>query len=287
MKRIRWKTSKKILAEQERARLELSILKENFDYRDFFQKALEQEQFPLEELCKRFKLNDSFFESAYMNNIPFVDIFTLLNPEKDAEKISTETLLNRLPYLFYRPGLTDKVSTKLEAWERMLVIDLRKRKAELLSQLEAFIDVELAIRESFVRHGEPYKKMFLWTPETSRQRKEAAEQLKVWKLRSQYHGFPSIARKLNISEDLAKKRFYKAFELTQRGKYDPVKYKRERENLPPKNSCANCPDKANCTELCPSMMQVLKMTEISLREIRFTDYEAKTGLDLITKKPRR
>ena len=70
-------------------------------------------------------------------------------------------------------------------------------------------------------------------------------------------GFSAIARKLRLTEDAAKKAFYRACELTQGKKYDPEMLKKEiwivrKEEL--KKTCGNCPDRRECKIKCPEIL---------------------------------
>jgi len=241
---------------------------------------------------------------------PFDEFMALLDPEKDVSEIGNEDLLLVLPLFFSSKGIRrclpgynkqfyygadfmearhrSDVWTKLEPYEHVLIVDLRKHKAVLQEEFGEFVKQEQSYHKKISGRVSPYvsdNTYSMWEPD-GRERKEAQDQLEVWKLRKQFYSFPSISMELGISEDLAKKRFYRAYELTQGEPYDRERFKRKLDSLPPVKACDRCPDRDGCTELCPPMMAMLKHYEGSAREISFSDYEAQTGVDLLSKKPR-
>jgi antitoxin component YwqK of YwqJK toxin-antitoxin module len=134
-----------------------------------------------------------------------------------------------LPSLFVRPAIIELFKVQklarygepvtktwdiLEPYERLIKIDLRKRKSELLNEFQNYIEHEIGIQEAAKQFWPKDLQLsyLLWEPENERQRKEAWIQLEVWKLRKQYKCYPEIAMILKLKKNTAKKSFYKAYE---------------------------------------------------------------------------
>lgn len=161
-------------------------------------------------------------------SVPLEDLLDLLDPQKDIKE-ATPKAIELLPQLFYQSGVRRLIRaeklieygrekqndwTQLEPYERLLLVDLRKRKDQLLVEFENLIRAELLNKKYTIDQLQPDPDGYgLWEAENRRKRKEAKKQLKVWKLRKQQIPFSQIAGQLKISEDLAKKQFYRAFEL--------------------------------------------------------------------------
>ena len=108
-----------------------------------------------------------------------------------------------------------------------------------------------------------------WEQDLTRYREESWKHLEVWKLRRQKISFIDIGIKMKITEDTAKKSFYRACELTQGKAYDLQALRREvwlahMEGL--QKSCATCPDYGPCDTLCPEMLQLVTQDEVYLQE---------------------
>ena len=303
--------------EHELAELRLAILKENFKYREFYEKLKETPHSMCPELrnpnesdyqeyqhrvtllkirgtpffggyAKIFGVYDDFFpEVQKYADISTKDILSLLDPQKDIINVSRLRLIEMLPLLFtsrcvYEFGKADYSTTgshdikyrrynlpmeiDLNPYEKLLKIDLRKKKKQLVSEFKNFVDYELTLQkaaielEGALREEESNYSLetaYEWEPYNSRDRKEAWVQLKVWKLRRQRKAFPEIAKGLGLTEDTARKCFYRAYNLTQGRPYDPETLRKEIwvvriSEL--QRTCDSCPVKATCTTLCPETL---------------------------------
>lgn len=95
----------------------------------------------------------------------------------------------------------------------------------------------------------------------------------VWGERSQRLSFNVIAKKLNIKEQTAKKRYYRAYELITGKKFNPIDFQRpevKKEYL--KKECSTCsehPDRGGtCKDLCPDVIALVEQdTKRSQREL--------------------
>jgi hypothetical protein len=271
------------------ARLKLALLKENFAYREFFQKFAGDPYipFPVGDFQK-FGLSGVRFSRGSPR---YKEVLILIDPFKDVN-LDPKTEESLLSKLFYSHGImqiefdkklpfegfasTTKTSLErrgIKPHERALLLDLRKKKKQLLREFGEFID-------NVYRHKnyatikkdsdfEFYKKL---EPDISRFRKEAWTHLKVWKLRKKRMPFPKIAEGFDLSEDNARKSFYRAYELTQGRQYDPDKLKRKvwlvrKSEL--KKTCSTCDERESCMILCPEALgyvdqDILKHTKEKL-----------------------
>jgi hypothetical protein len=257
------------LPDLDTAKLRLALVKENFDFRRFFEKLRDDPYATCPELRKPNEIYEDYSTRVHLMEIkhyPFFagqarnfgvnerfllwtqqgdpvvslsEILDLLNPKKDLTHFAHTGLLNLLPAMFYFRGVS-KIShrkgivafgqtptegeTQLRPYELILEVDLRKRKAQLLDEFKEIIEKELEIWKA--GKGLKLGSYVNWSPTNSRERKEAMDQLEVWLLRKQKRSFQWIARTKGITEDLAKKRFYRAYELTQRKPYNPERFKK-------------------------------------------------------------
>jgi hypothetical protein len=266
--------------------LKLAVLKENFDYREFYEKVKaeftsystpivkEKIQHPpefhvvLRRVFDESKKTSPDF-SRYCQIIDFDlepvnvllaarkvyhnEILDLLDPQKDLKNLHSSLPAKRaphleqdvLPRLFWGTPAVREITLsgpiarwakeepqgspyqRIEPFERIYLVDLRKGMTQLRKEFERHIKKQLDIKnktsdlETESAYG--YK---LWQVDDKRFRDEGWNQLKVWKLRSLPKSFPEIAAILRITEDLAKKRFRKAFELVLGKKYDKEIWKR-------------------------------------------------------------
>ncbi len=244
------------------ARLRLALLKENFEYRTFYKRFIES----IDDLNFSFPANH--FEKFGLPGVRFTvgapcynDVLDLLNPLKESN-LDSKKEDNILSKIFYFPsvmqvefntpyieGIASRTFESIERkktkpHERIFIADLRKKKKQILREFNEFIDAT-------------YNQTDL-KPDTSRFRAEAWNHLKIWKLRRKKLSFSRIALELKLTEDNAKKSFYRAYELTQGRKYDPEMLKREvwiirKTEL--KKTCDNCPDSETCVILCPEILR--------------------------------
>lgn len=278
-------------------RLRLALLKERADYRTFWEtyggkkitdavnRYVKGEPTPkiifdFNERLARFGVKSPFpVRGAIAANV--VNILDTLNPYKEVpedipygplglkfsdDKPAICQVVQEDPGGLWRPVETmasfyDKNTTvPLKPFERLLRIDLSRKRSELISDFIKFLDRVDLSRNAFLSGDMPKGKLediadnyAIWEQDNTRFRKECWQHLKVWKMRRQKKSYAAIARELNIRIPAAKKSFARAFELIEGKKYDPelfIKYKSV--NLPElKRTCDNCPTRSTCTELCP------------------------------------
>lgn len=246
------------------ARLKLALLKENFEYRTFFEKFIQS----IDDT--NFSFPAYYFEKFGLPGVRFTvgapyynDVIELLDPYKEV-KLDSKREDNILSKIFYFPsvmqvefntsyieGIASRTFESIERkktkpHERIFIADLRKKKKQLLREFSEFIDA--AYNQSDLK------------PDNSRFRKEAWSHLKVWELRRKRLSFSNIAEQVKLTEDNARKSFYRAYELTQGRKYDPEMLRRQiwlvrKKEL--QKTCDNCPDRDTCTVLCPEILRFI------------------------------
>ena len=292
------------------AELRLALLKENFQFKGFYEKLkadpysicpeLRKPEESYEEYSSRthlmqvkgkpffggyaevFGVNDKFFLVVQeVAIIPTEEFLILLDPNKEINTVSSSELVQMLPLLFFSSGLSTPfqstaVKSELQPYEKLITIDLRKRKTQLIEELTDFIDEQLNIHNAGVRLN--LDSAIIWKPpENNRERKEAWGQLEVWKLRKQRKNFRWISRELRISEDLAKKRFYRAYELVQRESYDPDRYRKEGWKVRKSDLlriCDNCKDQRCLEQMetggewtpCPEVLNYINQDYVPRKE---------------------
>lgn len=161
-------------------------------------------------------------------------------------------------------------TSKLKPSERLLKVDLSRKRGELLREFTLFLDLVEAHRASGDVPEDWARNYAVWEPDTSRFRSEAWQALAVWRLRRQRKPYSEISRMLNINISAGKMAFRRAYELIEGKPYDPEAFKRE--NLPVriaelKKSCIDCPGRHTCTELCPDVMAYVQQDQVSQREL--------------------
>lgn len=301
--------SKKTLPDKVKdAKLRLALLKENFEYRRFFEEhqdnistirslsprlneltpdkdgdrywevssQLLSAQMPLFRCFESFGINTYALRSPYRS---FIENLDLLDPRKDLDEIPERILMALLQNLFHRPAIEQitlgnddpedgRVIKPFEAlqrrgglkpYERLLKIDLRLKKSQLLKEFGHLIELIYAWREysELEQDQERLDSYSTWEPDKTRHRKETWKQLKVWKLRKQRKNFQDIGKALNMTEDAAKKAFYVIYEKTQGKPYDPDKLRKEIWSVKKselQRACDSCPDREVCTILCPNIL---------------------------------
>jgi hypothetical protein len=246
------------------ARLNLALLKENFEYRTFFEKFIKS----IDDTS--FSFPAYYFEKFGLPGVRFTvgapcynDVLELLDPYKKV-KLDSKREDNILSKIFYFPsvmqvefntsyikGIASRTFESIERkktkpHERIFIADLRKKKKQLLREFSEFIDA--TYNQSDLK------------PDNSRFRAEAWTHLKVWKLRRKRLSFSNIAEQLKLTEGNARKSFYRAYELTQGRKYDPEMLRRQvwlvrKKEL--QKTCDNCPDRDTCTVLCPDILRFI------------------------------
>lgn len=233
-----------------------------------------------------------FISSIPHKEYPLSDILALLNPECDLKQIPND-LVSLLPRLFDKSsilelprtdrlvmyGLKENGHRSLNPYEKILFIDLRKKKAQLKKEFEDFIDRELDHQRTAlqIKRGcsETWKeiKRFgfdLWEPDTRRNREEVQRHLTVWELRKKKKSFPEIAAQLKLTQDNAKKSFYRAYELTQGKDYDRETFDTAIVRLHSsevQKTCDTCPDRNACTIPCPQVSAYVDRDYVGSKEV--------------------
>jgi hypothetical protein len=130
-------------------------------------------------------------------------------------------------------------------------VDLRKKKAELKKEFEAFLHDMYRHRKN-TKDSEWKKSYSRWKPDTTRTRDDAWQPLGVWKLRREKKGYAAIARIMKMTVGAVKMSFYKAHKIIEGFPYDREKYKLKHWNLRECATCKEHPDRGGpCKELCP------------------------------------
>ena len=288
----------------EEAKLRLALLKENFEYQDFFRRFLEMDK-------KRNKSNSAWpgldFNKFGLKSLrhyishPFYKydkIIDLINPQKNSKIIPGEFADRILSRLFHDPaivlvevkgtehrGLETFSSmpiaainrTGLKPWERIYKVNLTKKKSLIKKEFESYI--EQACSKNAEKSG--------WAPYEKRNRKEVWIHLDVWKLRKKRKSFSEISKELDITIDAAKKSFYRAYELTQDKKYNPAALRTEvwrvkKDEI--KQTCADCPQRKNCADLCPDVLRYIDQDTRALQEKNLSD-DSDSYIDSLINKP--
>jgi hypothetical protein len=321
----------------ETAKLKLALLKENFEYRAFFDELkievdelknnLEKEnlnsfKFPsgkpakpeksdLDEklfsfacnyVCHIFELNPSGLLSLNRNRIlSFSDLMFLFDPKnEDFSALDPEVLNKILSKLFYERGVIairpvkenspisfdypvyklakNFESLDLEPHERLLKIDLRKQKSDLMNEISVLLDIFWKDQEVFRESKKDDLKDFEnWKADRMRKRKETWTHLRVWKLKKKRMRFPEIAKELGLTEDNARKSYYRAYELTQGKKYDKDTAKKKFRSVKKSELikiCNTCDQRKNCETLCPEVLRYIDQDTLKrLKEKLLPDIE--------------
>lgn len=250
--------------------LRIAILKENFDFRNYFPKFKSRE---LSRTLTTWQVEDWSFEKIEswglvgLKNfvgMPFyAELLDALDPEISA--LPDPQISKFFPLLFARsapvlPLYFDARATRtapyklvlaaspvtLEAHERAIVINVAD---------SSFDD----ILDSFKNWLRKEKRSL------SRQRSETHRHLAIWKMRRQRIPYSQIASLQKISIDAVKKSFRRAWALTQGRSYDPESFARA-VNLGVTRQCDTCTDRPTCRELCPDMAKQLAAIEGKSRE---------------------
>jgi len=248
------------------ASLRLALLKENFEYRAFYKKFIKSIEggdfsFPAYRF-EEFGLPGVRYTVAGPSHDETLKLLDPLNDNK-LEEVREKYLLQKIFYshavmqlkvnheLPFEGMAERELHTlkKVKPYEKFYSVDLRKKKKQILREFEEFLNNSYRFRD--------YLSIETWAPDNSRLRKEAWNHLEVWKLRKKRTPFSKIAEILKLTEDNAKKSFYRAYELTQCRKYDPEILRKEiwlvkQEEL--KKTCATCPDRDTCRVLCPEVL---------------------------------
>jgi hypothetical protein len=179
----------------------------------------------------------------------------------------------------------DILVDELKDHERLLRVDLRKPKTALIREFTEFItNIHTAKKIAKMPNAEAdkeraalfpieslriqssYKKRLdksfeAWEPDTTRMRKEAWSQLKIWDLWKAGQGYKRIAREIGMTVDAVKMAFHKAYERIYNRPYDAVDvWENESRKIPKpdiKQFCKDCP-LYPCQSPCPEYLELIE-----------------------------
>ena len=250
----------------------------------------------LNRYLEHFNINYEFVTAVQLRgSVSTEDILDLLDPQEEITEFSHIQLQNVLPLLFHSHGVSgfrrsrgsfDKSSLSIH--ERLLKIDLRKRKTQLIHEFKNYLEHELRLHAvgtiSRVRDrgGKPRLGAFDWELEKGRDRKEAWLQLEVWKYRKKQvqqrrKSFKEIAQIRQGLEDTIKKRYYRAREWIYGQHCDSIPSNENVKDIEKEElikTCAKCTDK-DCQKKmkngrdwipCPDVQPFLDQDHVSLKE---------------------
>ena len=251
--------------------LRLECLKRNFKYRDDFPRLkafmdlssgvhdMEDGQvLTPHDFAMKHGFNDPPFSQTIDAVFPFLDPKSE-RPEKD--DILFDILKAEAVIPWDRKGTPSHPKRYgwrqvLEPHERLFMVDLRAKKKDILA------DFEKRLAEIYQAEQ--------WQEDRTRYVKEAFSTLAVWDMRRQKRRFKLISLELKISEDTAKKRFYRAFEITQNRRYEPETFNRVKvEKTDLKKSCDTCSLRETCTTLCPDVLAFMEQDQTYQKEKLF------------------
>jgi len=186
-----------------------------------------------------------------------ISVFELEQREKQQRRLDllSDEDLKKWVSPWFKGKLSPFPLSALLPHERLLVVDLRKKKSELLEEFGTFFD-RVKYHRKNTRDSEWTKVYNLWKPDTTRTRDEAWRHLEVWRLRRQVPkpSFPEIARGLHITPAATKKSFYRAYEMIYGEPFDLKAWEKDRAEKPSK-TCANCPQREGCKDPCPEIFE--------------------------------
>ncbi len=153
--------------------------------------------------------------------------------------------------------------------ERMLIIDVTRRKSDILAEMGRFLDSISNFRK---QADNPWAEEYAtWQPETERQREEETWlALKVWKLRRQKKTYLEISKETELRVPAAKKAFARAYELIEGRLYDRERFKKVYQKIQSaevKRTCKDCPERDTCVDPCPEVLPFLEQDYIGLAEL--------------------
>jgi len=196
-----------------------------------------------------------------------ISVFELEQREKQQRRYESITSGGVSPW--FKRKLVPFPLSGLLPHERLLVVDLRKKKSELLKEFGVFFDRVKYHREN-TRDSEWGKNYSRWELDTTRTRDEAWQPLRIWKLRREKKGYAAIARIMEMTVGAVKMSFYKAHKIIEGFPYDREKYKLKHWNLRECASCKEHPDRGGpCKELCPDAKEKIGIPEdIYLHQVK-------------------
>lgn len=290
------KPVEKLLREQKKKLLKGQTL-ENPDF--FFYPDHEGPQHSMADYlwqrCSAFGIEPPSFPAPFFH-LSESEISNLLDPEKNISQLSQKTI-DILPDLFEQPTIYIGIKSKgggvqlerkgttilreghiePEPYERLLKLDMRRKKADILSEINSLIDREQNKYRRYTDEG--------WNPDSTRSSKEAWTQLKIWQLWKQGQGFKRIVPQVNMTYDAVKMAFHKAYERIYNIPYNIIDvWENESRSVPMpdiKQFCKNCSDYP-CKIPCPEYLELIenyisqdsvKQKEISVSQINMPESE--------------
>jgi hypothetical protein len=276
------------------AKLRLALLKENFSYRAFFKKFKNSPELMMDQL-NSYGIDSGILKSfALPNKVTISEIVQLLDPNEELQNKQSPFLIDHvLPQLFFQHAIQQIIFSGAEGMkmeydhslqlgrnrdivllpsERLLKIDLSKKREQIINEINSYLDLVL---NKYTDH--------------SRKIQKAWEQLRVWKLRKKRKPFAEIALITGTTVDTVKKRFYKAYQRTQGKEYDKNLFRKEtlfKEKSDLKKTCDTCSHRNECTVLCPEILEYVDQdTKQSASEKQLSD-SSESFMDFLAQKNR-
>lgn len=283
-------------------KLRLRLIKENYDYQMLFEtfKAEYEKWRPRPipipvDVFKKYGISGIVFSSCPADTF---DIYHVLDPVIDTEKIDNKILNEVLPRLFKKPGLyqvfTDnrdipggersaplfllEKTIEYQLYQfRLLAVDMRQNKGQLIKEFGEFLD-EMDARRSLAEQDPSLKKYYNWQVNNTRWSEKIKKQLLVWDLAKDGLTHKEIAAQLNETVDKVSKIFQVAFLRTQKEKYTADKFKL----IIKKRLCPACKKYLTCHDPgeCKKLNRFLKDKNESTSEMMVDDFYG--GYDLNT-----
>ena len=163
-----------------------------------------------------------------------------------------------------------RVPEALAPSERILKLDLSRKRGEIEAELKRYLDAAEHYRASGDVPEAWRANYEQWEPDRSRFRTEAWQALEVYRMRRQRKTFLEIAKTLKIHGAAAKKAFRRAYELIEARRYEPEFFRREAQavRLPElRKTCGACSLRETCEELCPDVLGFVVQDEVIQREL--------------------
>jgi hypothetical protein len=243
------------------AEIRLSLLRENFDYIDFFNTYRDIID---HEICNynknsglsrkviaSFKKYGVHITHAILFTAPFAPggskfLLNILDPE---EKLPIDPFKKTGLHNMFFQSTIEKIP---------FLKDIEGRSAFWIYHGHKLSQVQNEVANFYPKLSQ------------KRQRDEVQGQLRVWEHRRKRKSFSLIAKYEGITEEAARKRFYKAYQLTQGTSYNKDKFILKGWNISKRGLCKDCddhPDKGGtCTYLCPDALSYVRQDHRSRKE---------------------
>jgi hypothetical protein len=295
----------------EQAEIELGLIKENFDYRRLWESSQKDPPLFLRGLRSDFGIPSSYFFLRFGKALDeaISKLLEVLSPPVDLETIPVETRREYLPWIFASPAVASVVddsdqqrymrecddgSTEYgyrqsdQYGGRLLSSFLREISGRGIPPHKRIVVIDLQAKRGQVR-DELTQLLDTLPFEDSRYTREMKRHLEVWRGRRKRKTFSSIAEEMGISEDVAKKSFYRAYRLTQGAAYNPETLRRDLwlvRKTELKKTCETCPIRDDCQVLCPDVLSYVDQDQRK-HSIEMLARSEKEALRIHELKPRR